>query len=149
MDELIRGDADLYGLPVDSGFEQENIEDAEWLVANLPGTRRFHDMPTYERALVCHVVARFRLRAIASARIMGDKDRENPVERPRPALEPSEDVVEALRELIDAIDKARNLVPDDEEGLAASIFCYHLNAAQARARRVLWAIEDEVEEWMR
>lgn len=78
----------------------------------------------------------------ASARIMGDKDRENPVERPRPALEPSEDVVEALRELIGAIDKARNLVPDDEEGLAASIFCYHLNAAQDRARRVLWSIKD-------
>lgn len=60
----------------------------------------------------------------------------------RPALEPSEDVVEALRELIDAIDKARNLVPDDEEGLAASIFCYHLNAAQDRARRVLWSIKE-------
>lgn len=47
MDELIRGDADLYDVPVDIGIP-------------ISGEH-------------------------ASARIMGDKDRENPVERPRPA----------------------------------------------------------------
>lgn len=66
MDELIRMDADLYDAPLDSGFTPANIEDARWLVANMPGIRRFHEMPTYERALICHTVARFRLRTAAA-----------------------------------------------------------------------------------
>ena len=52
---------------VDSGFTPENIADAEWLVANMPGNRKFHEMATYERALVCHTAARFRARAALSA----------------------------------------------------------------------------------
>lgn len=53
---------------VDGGFTPENIADAEWLVANMPGIRRFHDMATYERAMICHTAARFRAAAIASTR---------------------------------------------------------------------------------
>jgi hypothetical protein len=73
MDELIRIDTDLYDAPLDSGFTPANIEDAEWLVANMPGIRRFHEMPTYERALICHTVARFRLRTAAALIAAGDR----------------------------------------------------------------------------
>ena len=72
-EELIAGDADLYDAPLDSGFTPANIEDAEWLVANMPGSRRFHEMPTYERALICHTVARFRLRTAAALIAAGDE----------------------------------------------------------------------------
>lgn len=51
--------------PVDSGFTPQNIVDAEWLVANMPGIRRFHDMATYEKAMICHTAARFRATALA------------------------------------------------------------------------------------
>lgn len=73
MAKLIRMDADLYDVPLDSGFTPANIEDAEWLVANMPGNRRFHEMQTYERALICHTVARFRLRTAAALIAAGDR----------------------------------------------------------------------------
>lgn len=105
MDRLIRDDACLYDAPLDSAFSAENVEDAEWLWANLPvGVRKFHEMPTHARALVCHVVARFRLRAAASARIKGDKDRGNPVERPQP------DQSERIKELEDRLATAREVI---------------------------------------
>jgi hypothetical protein len=36
-----------------------------------------------------------------------------------------------------AIDKARDTVPDDDEGVAANIFCHFLNRAQGDARAAL------------
>ena len=60
---------------VDSGFTPENIADAEGLVANMPGIRRFHNMATYERAMACHTAARFRTAAISAMTPDTDYDR--------------------------------------------------------------------------
>ena len=60
---------------VDSGFTPENIADAEGLVANMPGLRRFHNMATYERAMACHTAARFRTAAISAMTPDTDYDR--------------------------------------------------------------------------
>ncbi len=43
----------------------------------------------------------------------------------------------ALAILNAAIDKARDIVPDDDEGIAARVFCHHLNQAQMDARQAL------------
>lgn len=46
---------------VDSGFSAENLSVAEWLWTNLPtGNRKWHSLPTHEKALVCHMVERLR-----------------------------------------------------------------------------------------
>ena len=111
----------------DSGFTPENIADAEWLWANLPTfPTKFHDRPTYEKALICHTVDRFRRMVLArhradaeppSARITGNKDRESPVEGAHPA-EPAQ-AVEALRQALawhENQDKAISKQPRANEG---------------------------------
>jgi len=47
------------------------------------------------------------------------------------------ELVAALGSLHDAIDTARDRVPDDDEGTAAMLFCQVLNAAQKPARAAL------------
>jgi hypothetical protein len=50
----------LKDLPVDSGMSGEAVERAEWAWANLPvGPRKWTSLTTAEKALVCHVIARF------------------------------------------------------------------------------------------
>ena len=69
----------LEALSADTVFTLENIALAEWLWANLPvGPVKFHDKPTYEKALICHTVSR-----LAQALRTGQ-------------LSPSGDVVEAV-----------------------------------------------------
>lgn len=63
----------------DSGFTPENIADAEWLVANMPGIRRFHDMATYERAMICHTAARFRADTLTRHRTLTPAQAAGPV----------------------------------------------------------------------
>lgn len=48
-----------------------------------------------------------------------------------------EECREALEGVRVAIKKARDMVPDEEEGLAAQVFAYHLNEAEHRARATL------------
>ena len=46
---------------VNSGFTPENIADAEWLWSNINADhRRFHDLPTHHKAMICHTAQRFR-----------------------------------------------------------------------------------------
>ena len=43
----------------DSGFTPENIADAEWLWMNVNvDHRKFHELPTHHKALLCHTAAR-------------------------------------------------------------------------------------------
>ena len=45
----------------DSGFTPENIADAEWLWMNVNvDHRKFHELPTHHKALLCHTAARHR-----------------------------------------------------------------------------------------
>lgn len=46
---------------VNSGFTPENIADAEWLWSNINADhRRFHNLPTHHKAMICHTAQRFR-----------------------------------------------------------------------------------------
>jgi len=46
---------------INSGFTPENIADAEWLWSNINADhRRFHDLPTHHKAMICHTAQRFR-----------------------------------------------------------------------------------------
>jgi hypothetical protein len=63
--------------------------------------------------------------AMYTARLLAEKSAQ--LERMREALEA---IVEANR-------KARDMVPDEEEGLAAQIFAYHINEADRQARAAL------------
>lgn len=57
------------------------------------------------------------------------------------ALQTARAKIERLREALAilnaAINKARDTVPDDDEGIAARVFCHHLNQAQMDARQAL------------
>lgn len=50
---------------------------------------------------------------------------------------------EALETVVAANSAARNMVPDEEEGLAAQVFCHYINAADVKAREALASIDVE------
>ena len=45
-------------IEVDSGMSGNNVSRAEMVWTNLPTRRKWHELHTHEKALVCHVIAR-------------------------------------------------------------------------------------------
>ena len=68
----------------DSWFTPENIADAEWLWMNVNvDHRKFHELPTHHKALLCHTAARHheagRLAGMEEAAVIVDQlNREGP-----------------------------------------------------------------------
>ena len=124
----------LEALSADTVFTLENIALAEWLWANLPvGPVKFHDKPTYEKALICHTVSR-----LAQALRTGQ-------------LSPSGDVVEAVALAILNSDRgmrgldpleSRENVPDSDgyvTNATAAITTYEAVSGVAKMREALRA----------
>lgn len=53
---------------VDSGMDAQTVETAEWLWTQMPILTRWHNQPTYAKALVCRLVRQIEDKAIARHR---------------------------------------------------------------------------------